>query len=376
MLNIFNFAEGYTLAVVACGAALLGGVSGIVGCLALLRKQSLLADMVSHASLPGIVLAFIITGMMAHSALLIGAAAAGLCAAVQMLLMVRKSNIRQDSSLSLMLSVYFGFGMVLLSYMQHTPGSAQAGIETFLFGEAATILMSDVYIIAVVGAVICFLLLIFWKELLLVAFDPVYAAASGYPVIKLDILFTLIIVANVVIGLQTVGVVLMSALIVAPAAAARQWTNNIGIMMLIAAFFGAVSGVAGSILSSFIPRLPTGPAIIVCISLIALLSFMFAPKRGIFWVRWKHAARQDAADSYTILDALYKLSLQHEDEERHGHPVSLINSLFPLKKNTCQMLEELNVKGLAINTRGDEWMITAKGVEAMKNKQKPKAGNI
>lgn len=375
MLDLFNFTEGYTLAVVACGSALLGMVSGLVGCLAVLKKQSLLADAISHASLPGIVLAFMITGLMSHGALLAGAAIAGVLAAVQMLLLVRKSTLRQDSSLSLLLSVYFGFGIVLLSHIQHTPGAAQAGIETFLFGEAATILISDVYIIAVVTGVIFFVMFLLGKELFLVAFDPVYAAASGYPVAKLDMIFVLIVAANVVIGLQTAGVVLMSALIVSPAAAARQWTNNIRIMILFACVFGGASGVAGSILSSLFPGLPTGPAIIVCISLIALFSFLFAPKRGIAWVHRKNAAKQASADAYDILGALYKLSLQHKDSALYGHTISIINSLFPLKRDIPQLLKELSAKGLAANTHGEQWAITPKGEDYVRTKNRRQAND-
>ncbi len=361
MFSLFSISGGYTLIVVAAGAALLGGISGIVGTLAVLKKQSLLADAVSHASLPGIVLAFIFTGTRSHSLFLLGAAVAGWCAATQIFLLVQKGRLRQDSSLSLMLSVYFGFGMVLLSLIQHKSGAAQAGIETFLFGQAATMLMSDVKTIAIVGAVVCLLLLLFWKELLLVAFDPVYAAASGITVMKMEVLFVALVVGSVVIGLQTVGVVLMSAMLVAPAAAARQWTNNARLLLLISMLFGAASGVAGSVLSSFVPGLPTGPTIIVCVSVITFFSFFLAPKRGIFWTYMRRKTEQASAGSGAILEALYMLSLQHTDKDFHGHPYSVIQSLFPLKNNTAALLSELCARGLAVQTDRGEWSITPEG---------------
>ena len=351
MLDLFNFTEGYTLAVVATGAALLGIISGAIGCLSVLKRQSLLADAVSHASLPGIVIAFIITGAKTQSVLLAGAAAVGWLAAFQVFTMMKKSSVRQDSLLSLVLSVYFGFGMVLLSYVQHKPGASQAGIESFLFGQAATMLISDVQAI---------ILILLWKELTLLIFDPVFAASAGYPVMVLELIFSLLLVGSIVIGLQTVGVVLMSAMLIAPAVAARQWTNNFKIMIVIASVFGGVSGITGSIFSSFMPSLPTGPAIIIIISLITFFSILFAPKRGLVWRHMRSKAAQASADSFAILDVLYLLSLQHTDE-LHGHPAKVIKALFPLKKDIDQILKELYMNGFAVQVSFGEWAITPQG---------------
>ena len=357
----FNLAEGYTLLVVASGALALGAVSGLIGSLALVKKQSLLGDAVAHASLPGIVLAFIFVGTRSHSALLIGAALAGWLAALQILFLVKNRRLKQDSSLSLMLAVYFGLGMVLLTMVQQQPGTAQAGIERFLFGEAATMLIGDVKIVAITALAVFLLLMIFWKELLIVAFDPQYAASAGYPVVKLEILFSLLVVATIVAGLQTVGVVLMSSMLVAPAAAARQWTNNIKLMMFLAMIFGGAAGMAGSLLYSMIPDLPTGPTIIIIISLIAFLSFFFGPKRGLVWAYMRKHRRQNAANPESILGMLYLLSEQHEDKG-HGHSSVIFQSFYPLKKNLNAVLDGLRTEGLISETESGYWAITDKGI--------------
>jgi manganese/zinc/iron transport system permease protein len=357
MPSFFSLSEGYAMLVVASGAGFLGAISGLVGTLAILKKQSLLADAVSHASLPGIVLAFILAGSKTHPVLLAGALVAGCAAAVQMLLLVSRAKLRQDSSMSLLLSVYFGFGMVLLSFIQHKPGAAQAGIETFLFGEAATMLIGDVYLVACIGLVILYIFALFSKELFLVALDPGYAEGAGFSVFRMDVLFVILVVANVVAGLQMVGVVLMSAMIVAPAAAARQWSNNLRVIISLSCLFGISSGISGSLLSSYVPNLPTGPAIIVFISLIALFSFFFAYRRGIIWEHLRKKKRAGAADYRVALKTLYMLSLQHTDV-LYGHPVSVVLALCPKGE---ALLDELEFKGLAVRTAKDLWSITPEG---------------
>ena len=358
-----EFSELYTLLVVACGAGLLGAISGLVGTVATLKRQSLLADTVSHAALPGIVLAFILTGVRSHPVFLSGALIAGFCAAVQMLLLVKGRKLRQDSSLSLLLAVYFGFGMVLLSHVQHQPNAAQAGLETFLFGEAATMLITDVHLIAIVGLIILYVFILFSKEIFIVAFDANYAEALGFSTFKLDVIFVLIVVANVTVGLQTVGVVLMSAMIVAPASAARQWSNRLTVIAFLSMLMGAFAGIAGSILSSYL-RLPTGPTIIIIISLIAFTSFFLAPKRGIFWALLKKQIKHNNAVCDDTLSILYQLSLQHNNPY-HSHPVHVIEALCPRGR---LLLDELEIRGLAESPKIGFWAITEQGIEKIRRR--------
>lgn len=280
----------YTLRTVALGAALLGLVSGMLGCFAVLRRQSLLGDAMSHAALPGIALAFLLTGSKASLSLLIGAAIAAWLGTFVMLSIVRTTRIKEDAALGLVLSVFFGFGLMLLTFIQRQPDATQAGLDKFLFGQAATLLEQDLVTMAVFGGIALVVLALCWKEFKILSFDPDYAAFIGFRVPLLDLLLTTLLVIAIVIGLQTVGVVLMSALLVAPAAAARQWTDRLWLMVLLAGGFGALSGVVGALISASSARLPTGPMIVVCASLLVIVSLLGAPHRGLVW-NWVRAQR-------------------------------------------------------------------------------------
>ena len=271
----------YTLRTVALGAAILGVVSGMLGSFAVLRKQSLLGDAISHAALPGIVLSFLITRTREPAVLMLGALIAGWVATLFMLNIIRTTRIKDDSALGLVLSVFFGFGLMLLTFTQRLPDATQAGLDKFLFGQAATLLQRDVITMGIIGLVVLGLLVTFWKEFKLITFDPEYAASLGFPVRVLDVVLTTLLVIAIVIGLQTVGVVLMSAMIVAPAAAARQWTDKLNLMVILGGLFGALAGVSGTLISGSAEKLPTGPVIVLCISVIVLFSMLFATNRGL-----------------------------------------------------------------------------------------------
>ncbi len=273
----------YTLIVVTLGAALLGTVSGALGTYAVLRRQSLLGDAISHAALPGIAIAFLLTGSKTPLILVLGAAVAGWLGALAIISIVRLTRIKYDSALALVLSTFFGFGLVLYSLIQRSGNANQAGLDTFIFGQAATILKRDVITIGILGGIALIIMLILWKELKLLIFDEGFAASLGFPTRLLDILLTSLLVIAIVLGLQAVGAVLMSAMLVAPAVAARQWTNRLNLMVFLAAVFGAFAGVSGTIISSSTTGLPTGPMIILCATLFVGLSIAFAPNRGLIW---------------------------------------------------------------------------------------------
>lgn len=275
----------YTLRTVALGAALLGVVSGVLGSFAVLRRQALLGDAMSHAALPGIVIAFMLTGRRDPLILLLGAAVAAWLAALLLLGVTRTTRIKEDSSLALILAVFFGFGLVLLSFVQRSPDAAQAGLKTFILGQAAALVERDLWAMLALGVPALLVVALFWKQFKLISFDPEYAASLGLPVRGLSVLLTTLVVIAIVIGLQTVGVVLMSAMLIAPAAAARQWTDRLSLMVGLAALFGAISGVAGAAISATARGLATGPTIVLCMGAIVLFSLLLAPNRGVVWTR-------------------------------------------------------------------------------------------
>ena len=279
-MNLWN---EYTFGIIIVGAALLGLTAGVVGTFAVLRKESLIGDGLSHAALPGIALAFLWSGTKDTVWLLTGAAVSSLITSWLIALTVRYTKIKFDAILATLLSSFFGFGMVLLTYIQSLDNASQAGLTKFIFGQAASMMIKDVYLTSAAAVLIILLVLIFWKELKLTSFDEEYARTLQIPVTSVTVLYRGMLLLTVIIGIQTVGAVLISSLLIAPAAAARQWTDKLGTMITLAGFFGALSGIGGVIWSASVTKLPTGPAIIVCLSTIVFISLLFSPKYGIIY---------------------------------------------------------------------------------------------
>lgn len=273
----------YTLRNVALGSALLGIVSGVLGCFAVLRRQGLLGDALAHAALPGICIAYLLTGSKAPIVLLLGAAVAGWIATLLLLKIAKDTRISEDGALGIVLSVFFAFGIMLLTAITKRNDANQSGLDKFLFGQAATLVEENVITMAVLGGIALIVVFVLYKEFKLLAFDTAFAASLGFNTNVLSVLLTSLIVIAVVIGLQTVGVVLMAAMLVGPAVAARQWTNRLGIMIGLSAFFGAASGIAGALISVSDTGIPTGPMIILSMTVIVFVSLLFAPERGIVW---------------------------------------------------------------------------------------------
>ncbi|MGL6216567.1 MAG: metal ABC transporter permease [Lacrimispora sphenoides] len=279
--SIISLFSDYTFQTVALGSALLGLISGVLGSFAVLRRQSLLGDGVSHSALPGVVMAFVLSGSKNTEVLLMGALISGLLATLFIVSIVRHTRVKFDSALALVMSVFFGLGLVLLTYVQKIPNSNQAGLKRFIFGQASTLLQRDIILMVICGIILLTLVLLFWKEFKLFTFDSDFAQSLGFSPKKLNLLLSFMIVLAIIIGLQTVGVILMSAMLITPAVAARQWTNKLWVMVTLSALFGAASGIAGTAASSLVPKLPTGPAIVVCVSAIVIISVLFAPGRGV-----------------------------------------------------------------------------------------------
>ena len=291
--------QSYTTQMVLLGTALLGLASGIAGTFAVLRKESLIGDGLSHAALPGVVIAFLLTGIKDIEVLITGAALSSITAAWLITITVENSKIKFDGALATILSAFFGLGMVLLTYVQSLNNAGQAGLSKFIFGQAATILARDVYITSAAALIIIVLTALFWKELKLISFDVEYAKTLQIPVTFTLILYRSLLIMTIIIGIQSVGAILISSLLIAPAVGARQWTNKLGTMCILAGFFGMISAIGGTIWSTTVQKLPTGPAIIVILSAIVLLSLIFAPNRGILWQYRKNKQSKRALLSET-----------------------------------------------------------------------------
>lgn len=360
----------YTLQIVSLGSALLGIVSGVLGSFAVIRKQSLLGDAVSHSALPGIALAFIFTGTKNTEILLLGALISGLISTFIIMAIDKYSKIKFDSALALILSVFFGGGLVLLTYIQKIPNANQAGLEKFIFGQASTLLLRDIKIISLLGGILLLLVVVFWKEFKIVSFDIDFAESLGFDTKKITMLLFTLIVTSIIIGLQTVGVILMSAMLTAPGVAARQWTDKLHIMVILSAIFGAVSGIGGTILSSIIPKLPTGPMIVIIISLIVIISLALAPNRGLVWRYIREKKNQTRISEDQVLANLYHLAMNHKDTS-HGHDILTISPHINIdekaKEKLKNQLKHLKDKGLTEKDYFNKWYITDKGINYVEN---------
>ena len=348
--------EDYTLQIITLGTAILGASCGMLGSFAVLRKQSLLGDAISHAALPGIALAFILLGTKNSMAILLGALISGLIGTFWIRGMIKNTRLKSDTALGLVLSIFFGVGMLLLTYIQKQPNANQAGLDKYLFGQAATLLISDVWLLGIITFISFVVLLFFWKELKLLLFDADYTRTLGFNIQFLDILITSFIVLAIVLGLQTVGVVLMSAMLLAPAAAARQWTNKLWIMVLLASIFGAFSGIIGTAISGSYRGLSTGPVIVLVASFFVVISFVFSPERGILFKQLRKIKNRKDLKLFKTLSLMYDIAQTHEDIT-HPHQVAILNNFQGYSIKTLKELEEQKL----IILNGKMWNMTSDG---------------
>lgn len=264
------------LLVISIAAILIGGISGLLGTVMVLRKRSLLGDAIAHATLPGVAISYLIFGK-DPLMLVIGASVAGIVGVALVVLITNTTRLRTDVVMGMMLAVFFGVGMVLLTYIQKLPTTGQAGLTAFIFGQAAAVVWDDVVLLLVFGVPILGVVGLAWPVLHAFCFDQAWLQARGLSAFFIDIIVMFLISIIIALGLPMVGALLMSALLIAPAVAARQWTNSMWQMMLLAAVIGAGCGVAGAYLSATFERIPTGPTIVLLCVIVALISLVVAP---------------------------------------------------------------------------------------------------
>ena len=358
----------YTLRTITLGTAVLGAICGMLGSFAVLRKQSLLGDAISHAALPGIALAFLITGAKDTNILLLGALISGLIGTFWIRGMITKTHLKSDTALGLILSLFFGFGMLLLTFIQKQPNANQAGLDKYLFGQAATLVEKDVRLMIIVTGACLVALILFWKEFKILLFDADYTKTLGFNTRFIDILITFFIVLAIVLGLQTVGVVLMSAMLLAPAAAARQWTNKLGVMIFLASLFGAFSGVLGTAISASQNNLSTGPVIVLVAAVFVIFSFIFSPGRGILFKQIRVWQNRRDLKLMKTLQFMHEIARTHENIA-HPHAIRILNDFQGFAKKSLRKLEERKW----ITIEGQQWAMTKEGyyeAENMFNQQR------
>lgn len=292
LISLSDYWGTYSFRVMTAGAILVGFFAGTFGSLLYVRKQSLVSDVIGHSSIAGIVGAFVIASLMGADGqsilvLTIGATISGLLAVATTNLIAEKSKVGVEAAMAISLAIYYGGGMVALRLLSFSHFSGRSGISQYLFGNAATMRQIDVLIVAILGFTALLIVVIFWKEIALFAFDPVGAQAAGFSGNLLIAIVTLCTTVGIVIGVKSVGVVLMVAFAIIPAAAARQWTDHLPVLFLLAGAIGALSGGFGSYLAVSIGKVPTGPVIVVILSLVLAISLVFSPHRSLLAYRYR-----------------------------------------------------------------------------------------
>jgi manganese/zinc/iron transport system permease protein len=285
LLRVFTF-QDYNTRVVVVGTTLLGMAAGLIGTFLVLRKRALLSDTLSHATLPGIALAFIVMTLLTGEgkqlpALIVGAAIFSVIGTLSVMAIQRFSRLKDDAALGIVLSVYFGLGIALMGMATRMDAGNAAGLSSFIYGKTASMLFSDALLIAVTALVAAVASILFFKEFSLVCFDADYGITQGWPVARLDFLMMALVVLVTVIGLQAVGLILVVALLIIPAAAARFWTFRLRTMLWLSGLFGALSGFTGSGISALMANLPAGAVIVLSASLFFLVSLVFGSARGL-----------------------------------------------------------------------------------------------
>lgn len=276
----------YNTRLVVLSATLLGMTSGIIGTFLLLRKRSLMGDAVSHATLPGIALAFVVMVALGGEGknlpgLLAGATLTGVMGMLLVLAIRNTTRLKDDTAMGIVLSVFFGIGVALLGMIQTMPEASAAGLESFIYGKTASMVRNDFLLIITITLIVCVTCIVLTKEFTLLCFDEGFAASQGWPTVFLDILMLGLVTAVTVIGLQAVGLILIIAFLITPATAARFWTHDLKKMILLSALLGGASGWIGASVSALLPGLPAGALIVIVAAIIFIFSMLFGPAHGV-----------------------------------------------------------------------------------------------
>ncbi len=346
---------------VLAGCVILGAASATVGSFTFLRKRSLMGDALAHAALPGVCMAFLLTGTKDPFVILIGATVSCWLGALSVDWIVRHTRCKEDSALGIVLTVFFGTGILLLTHIQQTGSAAQSGLDKFLFGQAASIIGRDVWVIGGTGLAMILGVALGFKEFKVVSFDPGFARALGLRTKIIEAALATLIVLGVAIGLQAVGVVLMAALLVTPAAAARYWTERLQVMILLAALFGGISGALGAYVSYLSPRMPTGPWMVVAVSVLFAFSLFFAPGKGILARALRQYRRERRTAEENVLRTMYLLGerLGRWDEYHGISEILQYRSMSPA--GLTRTLDRLRQKDLVTETRQGFFALTRAG---------------
>jgi manganese/zinc/iron transport system permease protein len=356
------FGLEYNTLLVLVGAGLLGLTAGVVGAFAVLRRRALMGDALSHAALPGLCAAFLIYGQRDFSVFLLGATLSGILGVLCVSWLRHNTRIKEDAAIGLVLSVFFGMGIVLSSIIQSQPTGQKAGLDSYLLGQTAGMVLQDLISIVVVSCAALLVVVLFYKEFKILSFDREYAAVQGWPTKWLDLAMMGLLVVTTVIGLPAVGVVLMAALLIIPGVSARFWTHQLGTLLALAGTFGLFTGVAGTLMSAKYADLPAGPVIVLAGTTIFLISMFLAPRRGIVARLIDHLQLRQRVARQNLLRAMYELS-EPLLPQLTPVPLDQLQALRSWKNSEVRaLLSQAKRRGHVDNT-GGHWRLTNDGLK-------------
>lgn len=349
--------EDYNTRVVALGCGLLGAACGGIGTFTLLRGRALVADVVAHASLPGVCAAFLIFGTRSLPLLLLGALAFGILGMLCVTWIRRATPVKEDAALAITLSVFFGIGVCLLMVVQKNSTGQQAGVNSFIFGKAAAMVRSDVVLAGSMCAGALLVLCAMWSPLKLVCFDRSFGDAVGLRMGLVDFILMGLVCLCTTAALPAVGLVMVVALLTIPPAAARFWTDRLLTMCIASSIFGAVAGVLGAGVSALHSEFSTGPVIVLACAAIFGVSMLFAPRRGVLFAALRRAQLRSRVADQNLLRSLYELS-------ETGATESTFDVLLVRRAWTQAELERLIHRAIARNDvaqSADRYHLTQQG---------------
>lgn len=318
-LRFFTFQDA-SLRFALIGSVLLGITCGLLGSFIVVRKMALVGDALSHAVLPGVALGFLWNQTKDPVAIFVGATIAGLIGTAVVGLIKQTTRLKEDAALGLVLASFFAVGICLVTMIQRLPTGNKSGIDKFLFGQAAAISAGDVRLMAVVAVLSITAITLFYKECLVTSFDVEFARAAGFPTHLIHHGIMLLLAFAIVVALQAVGVVLVSAMLITPAAAAYLLTDRMHRMLILAALFGMIAGILGAFMSFLGNNLPTGPFMVLGASAVFLGAFLFGPKHGVIVRWWKRRSRASRIGRENTLKSVYHVL---EEREFRGDGVAL-----------------------------------------------------
>ncbi len=305
--------KNYNTRLVVLSTTILGIAAGLVGSFLLMRKRSLMGDALSHACLPGIGIAFMIMVAMGGTGkslagLLTGATITGLTGVISIMFIRNTTKIKDDAAMGIVLSVFFGLGIAILGMVQAMPSASAAGLEYFIYGKTASMVMQDFILLSSITLIVIAFSVLLLKEFTALCFDEAFASSQGWPINLLDIIMLALVTAVTVVGLQAVGLILIIAFLITPASAARFWTDDLKQMLLLAAAIGGLSGWIGASISALFPNLPAGAVIVLVAAAIFVFSMIFGSTRGVLLRMMSHHRLKRKVGRQHLLRSIFEIT--------------------------------------------------------------------